>query len=108
MAINWTEAQIEEVISAVIKNLNGGAPVAKNSWDGSQYNGRKYIGVYTDMNDAIDAATAGYKAIRAMSLEEREKVIAVIRDLCRKEAPVMAALGVAETKMQIFLTKNVL
>ena len=49
--------------------------------------------------DAIDAAEMGYKAIRAMSLEEREKVIAIIRDLCRKEAPTMAALGVAETKM---------
>ncbi|MBQ8295391.1 MAG: aldehyde dehydrogenase EutE [Clostridia bacterium] len=100
MAINWTEAQIEEVIASVIKNLNGGvAPAAKNSWDGSQYNGKRYIGVYADMNDAIDAATAGYKAVRAMSLEEREKVIAVIRDLCRKEAPTMAQLGVAETKM---------
>ena len=99
MAINWTEAQIEEVIHAVIKNLNGGTPTAKSSWDGAQYNGRSYIGVYTDMNDAIDAATAGYKAIRAMSLEEREKVISAIRDLCRKEAPIMASLGVNETKM---------
>ena len=99
MAINWTEAQIEEVISAVIKSLNGGAPAAKNSYDGSQYNGRRYIGVYTDMNEAIEAATAGYKAVRAMSLEEREKVISAIRDLCRKEAPIMAELGVAETKM---------
>ncbi len=99
MAMNWTEAQIEEVIQAVIQNLNGGVPAARNGWDGSQYNGRKYIGVYTDMNDAIDAATAGYKAVRAMSLEEREKVITAIRELCRKEAPIMASLGVSETKM---------
>ena len=100
MAINWTEAQIEEVIASVIKNLNGGvAPAPKNSWDGSHYNGKRYIGVYADMNDAIDAATAGYKAVRAMSLEEREKVISAIRELCRKEAPTMAQLGVAETKM---------
>ncbi|MBQ9728683.1 MAG: aldehyde dehydrogenase EutE [Clostridia bacterium] len=99
MAINWTEAQIEEVIQAVIKSLGGGASAVKNSWDGSQYNSRKYIGVYADMNDAIDAATAGYKAVRAMSLEEREKVISAIRDLCRSEAPTMAELGVAETKM---------
>ena len=99
MAINWTEAQIEEVINAVIKNLNGGTPVVNNRWDATQYNGRKLIGVYADMNDAIDAATAGYKAVRAMSLEEREKVIAIIRDLCRKEASIMAELGVAETKM---------
>lgn len=99
MAMNWTEAQIEEVIQAVIKNLGGGAPTVKSSWDSTQYNGRKLIGVYADMNDAIDAATAGYKAVRAMSLEEREKVITAIRELCREEASVMAALGVAETKM---------
>lgn len=99
MAINWTEAQIEQVVAAVLQNLNGGAPAPTTGYDGSQYNGRKYIGVYTDMNDAIDAATAGYKAVRAMSLEEREKIIFAIRELCRKEASIMAKLGVAETKM---------
>ena len=98
MAINWTDAQIEEVIASVIKNL-GGVSTARSDWDSTQYNGRKLIGIYADMNDAIDAATAGYKAVRAMSLENREKVISAIRDLCRKEAPIMAKLGVAETKM---------
>ncbi len=99
MAINWTEAQIEEVVNAVLKGINGGTATTKNEWDSTQYNGRKLIGVYADMNDAIDAATAGYKAIRAMSVEEREKVITAIRELCRKEASIMANLGVAETKM---------
>ena len=99
MAINWTEAQIEQIVATVMKGLKAEAPATKGEWDGAGYQGKKYIGVYEDMNDAIDAAEAGYKAIRAMSLEEREKVIAVIRDLCRKEAPIMAQLGVAETKM---------
>ena len=99
MAINWTEAQIEEIVATVMKGLQGEAPAVKDDFCGAGYQGRKYIGVYEDMNDAIDAAEQGYKAIRAMSLEEREKLIAIIRDLCRKEAPTMAALGVAETKM---------
>ena len=99
MAINWTEAQIEQVIAQVINNLGGAVSTVRNDWDSTQYNGRKLIGIYADMNDAIDAATAGYKAIRAMSLEEREKVIAKVRELCRQEAPIMAKLGVAETKM---------
>ena len=99
MAINWTEAQIEEVIASVLKSLGNGVSTVRSDWDSTQYHGRKLIGIYADMNDAIDAATAGYKAIRAMSLEQREKVIAVIRDLCRKEAHIMAELGVAETKM---------
>ena len=82
-----------------MKGLKGEAAATKGDYDGAGYQGKRYIGVYEDMNDAIDAAESGYKAIRAMSLEEREKVIAIIRDLCRKEAPTMAALGVAETKM---------
>ena len=100
MAINWTEAQIQEVIASVIKNLGAEASdKGKTGWSSTEYEGRALIGVYTDMNDAIDAATQGYKAIRAMSLEEREKLIEIIRRLTREEAPNMARLGVAETKM---------
>ncbi len=101
MAINWTDAQIEQVVNAVIKNLGvtPSSTASSEGWDSTQYNGRKLIGVYADMNDAIDAATAGYKAVRAMRLEEREKIITEIRKLCREEAPIMAKVGVAETKM---------
>ena len=100
MAINWTEADIEKVVASVLKNLNPETVKSTDkAWDSTGYGARKFVGVYTDMNDAIDAATRGYKAIRAMSLEEREKIIAIIRDLTRKEAPIMAEIGVAETKM---------
>ena len=98
MAINWTEAQIEQVVASVIKSLAPEA-CAVCTWDSQSYAGRKFVGVYEDMNDAIEAATRGYKAVRAMTLEERERIIAKIRELCRKEAPEMAALGVKETKM---------
>ena len=100
MAINWTEADIEKVVASVLKNLKSApASDAPKVWDATGYAGRKFVGVYEDMNDAIDAATQGYKAIRAMSLDEREKIIAIIRDLTRAEAPIMAEIGVAETKM---------
>ena len=99
MAINWTEAQIEQIIASVMKELKSEAPATKGKYDGSSYIGKKYIGVYEDMKDAIDAAEAGYKAVRAMTLAEREKIIGSIRDLCRREAQVMAELGVDETKM---------
>ncbi len=101
MAINWTEAQIEEVVASVIKNLKATASdtPAEKKWDARSYEGRTLIGIFEDMNDAIDAANAGYKAIRAMSLEERERIITKIRELTRAEAAVMAKLGVAETKM---------
>lgn len=99
MAVNWTEAQIEEVVASVVKSLKGDTQAVKTTWDSTQYCGRKFIGIFDDMNDAIEAANAGYKAVRAMSLAEREKIISAIRELCRNEAAVMASLGVAETKM---------
>lgn len=99
MAINWTDVQIEQIVASVMSQLKGESPAIKDEYNGAGYNGKKYIGVFEDMKDAIDAAESGYKAIRAMSLEEREKIIAVIRELCRKEASTMARLGVDETKM---------
>ena len=98
MAINWTEAQIEQIVNSVMKGLKCEA-ATEGKCDGAGYRGKKYIGVYDDMKDAIDAAEMGYKVVRAMSITEREKLISVIRDLCRSEAPVMAELGVSETKM---------
>ena len=99
MAINWTEADIQNIVSSVLKSLGTSAPAQKSEWNSTSYNGRRLIGVFEDMKDAIDAATAGYKAVRAMTLAEREKIIAKIRELTREEAPIMAALGVSETKM---------
>ncbi len=98
MSVNWTEAQIAEVVAKVLSEV-GGAPAGGKDWDGSQYCGRKYIGVFETMEEAIDAAAAGYAAIRSMSVAQREKLITSIREYCRAEAPVMAELGVAETKM---------
>ncbi len=98
MAINWTEAQIEEIVKAVIANVKTeAAPSA--TWSSTSYAGRQLIGVYEKMEDAIAAAENGYRAVRAMSVAQREKLITVIRGMIREEASIMAALGVAETKM---------
>ncbi|MBQ7338133.1 MAG: aldehyde dehydrogenase EutE [Clostridia bacterium] len=99
MAINWTEAQINEIVGAVLKEIGNEKTAACGTWNSTSYCGRKLIGIYADMNDAIAAANEGYKAVRAMSVAEREKLITAIRTLTREEASVMAALGVAETKM---------
>ncbi len=98
MAINWTAAQIEEIVKNVLAQVKETDAPSK-TWDATSYCGRKLVGVYEDMNDAIEAANAGYRAIRSMRVEEREKLITKIRELTRAEASVMAALGVAETKM---------
>ncbi len=93
---NISEAEIREVVSQILNKMQT-APA--NDWDSTHYGSRKFVGIYTDMNDAIQAADAGYRAVRAMSVEQREAIITEIRRLTRAEAPVMAQLGVAETGM---------
>ena len=93
---NISEARIREVVSAVLNQMQS-APA--KDWDSKHYGVRKFVGIFEDMNEAIDAANNAYKAVRAMSVEKREEIIAIIRKLTREEAGVMAELGVAETGM---------
>ena len=95
-----SQADIEKIVREVVGSLGKSQPSATaKAYTSTEYEGRKLIGVYSDMNDAIAAASEGYKAVRAMSVEQREKIITVIRELTRNEAPIMAEMGVAETGM---------
>ncbi len=101
MQNNFTEAQINAIVANVLAEMKKpAAPAAEaKAWDSTQYMGRKLIGIYDTMEEAIKVANEGYTAIRSMSVAQREKIITAIRELCRAEAKNMAALGVAETKM---------
>ncbi|MFA5562431.1 MAG: aldehyde dehydrogenase family protein [Eubacteriales bacterium] len=97
--MKWTEARISEVVDAVLQELDTGNSAVSATWDSGSYCGRAFVGIYEDMQDAIAAAAAGYRAVRSMSVAERERLITRIRAMIREEAPIMAALGVAETGM---------
>ena len=56
-------------------------------------------GIFTDMNDAIEAAKKAEKVVRVMSLDQREKIITVIRRKIRENAELMARMAVDETGM---------
>ena len=96
MASNITEAEIREVVNQVLNRVSA---ESSNGYDSTQYAGRKFIGIFDDMYDAINAAQEGYKSVRAMTVEQREKIITEIRRLTREEAHIMAQLGVKETGM---------
>ena len=93
---NITEAEIRKIVENIIKGSSNGT--SKN-YTSTEYNGRRLIGIYADMNEAIDAAERGYRAVRSMTVEQREKIITEIRRLTIAEAPIMAEIGVAETGM---------
>ena len=93
---NISEAEIRKVVSQVLNKMQADNV---SDWDSTHYGSRKFVGIFEDMNDAIKAADIGYRAVRAMSVEQREAIITEIRRLTREEAPIIAKLGVAETGM---------
>ena len=93
---NITEAEIRKIVENIIK---GSANSGSKNYTSTEYEGRRLIGIYADMNEAIDAAERGYRAVRSMTVEQREKIITEIRRLTIAEAPIMAEMGVAETGM---------
>ncbi|MDO4743162.1 MAG: aldehyde dehydrogenase EutE [bacterium] len=100
MAIS--ESQVKAIVERVLTDMGSqGVNNTNNSnkYSSTQYNGRKFVGVFSDMNEAISAADKGYKAIRSMSVAQREKIITQIRKFTREEAEIMAQIGVAETGM---------
>ena len=90
MGTQISEKELRDIVAKVLSNMQGGTPEAKAKWSAADYNGRPYIGVFKDMNKAIEAANEGYKKVRAMTVEEREKIITEIRKLTRAEAAIMA------------------
>lgn len=98
MAQNITESQIRQIVENVIKGVAADSKKV-DGYTSTSYKGRKLIGIYTDMNEAIEAADKGYRAIRSMTVEQREKIISEIRRLTVAEAQNMAEIGVAETGM---------
>ncbi|MBQ7505823.1 MAG: aldehyde dehydrogenase EutE [Lachnospiraceae bacterium] len=56
-------------------------------------------GVFRDMNDAVAAAEKAQKIMRAMTLDQREKIISEIRKKTNENAEILANMGVSETGM---------
>ena len=54
MGTQISEKEIRDIVAKVLSGMQGSAPAAK--WSASEYNGRKLVGVFKDMNDAIAAA----------------------------------------------------
>jgi len=91
------ENEIAEIVRQVVANMTG-SPASAAS-EGLVIDGKTYLGVFNDMNEAIEAAYKAQRVLRDMTFEQRENVISLIRKLTMEEAPVMAKLGVQETGM---------
>ena len=92
--MNISEKEIEGIVRQVI----AGMAVSEDS-SGMVIDGKTYLCVFEDMNDAIDAAWKAQKKLYDMSVEEKEEIISAIRRLILEEAETLARLGVSETGM---------
>ncbi len=59
----------------------------------------KQLGIFTDMNEAIEAAKKAEAVLRRMSMDQREKIISNIRRKTKESAETLARMGVEETGM---------
>ena len=85
--MEMTESQIKEIVDKVIAKVTLDAPA------GSMH------GVFADMNVAIEKAKEAQRIVRVMSMDQREKIISVIRRKIKENAETLARMGVEETGM---------
>lgn len=81
------EQAVQDVVKEVIARLR------------LEVGGSGVRGVFDGMNTAIAAAERAQQAIRVMTMDQREKIISVIRRKTKEHAEILARMGVQETGM---------
>ena len=90
-----TEDLIRSVVEQVLSRMgNGaaGAPVAARSYDGR-------YGIFTDVNEAVAAATDAFEQLSERSLEERKRIIDHIRRISIDQCVELGTMEMEETKI---------
>ena len=85
MSVN--EQMVQDMVKEVVARLQIDADVSGNA------------GVFKDMNEAIEAAKKAQKQVHALSMDQREKIISLIRKKTKENAEIIAGMGVQETGM---------
>ena len=86
MSVN--EQMVQDIVKEVMAKMQLASQVPS-----------KQMGVFEDMNEAIEAAKKAQKYIHKMSMDQREQIISNIRKKTRENAEIMARMGVEETGM---------
>lgn len=85
--MEMTESQIGAIVNEVMARVKSQAAMSGHH------------GVFDDMNTAIEKAKEAQKIVRAMSMDQREKIISNIRVKIKENAETFARMGVEETGM---------
>jgi len=85
--VSVNEQMVQDMVKEVVARLQIDADVSGNA------------GVFKDMNEAIEAAKKAQKQVHALSMDQREKIISLIRKKTKENAEIIARMGVQETGM---------
>ena len=83
-----SESMVQDIVKEVVARmqLSGSAGTAQH-------------GVFTDMNQAIEAAKEAEAKVRCMTMDQREQIVSNIRRQTHENAELLARMGVEETGM---------
>lgn len=96
------EQAIKDIVQEVIARLQTGEDSIGTRFTGVSSNDMGALGkhgIYDDMNEAIAAAKKAQTIVRNMSMDQREKIITIIRRKIHEQAEIFARMGVEETGM---------
>lgn len=85
MSVN--EKMVQDIVQEVVAKMQ----------ISSDMSGKK--GVFSDMNEAIEASKRAQKIVARMSMDQREAIISKIRQKIKENAEILARMGVEETGM---------
>ncbi len=86
MSVN--EQMVQNIVKEVIARMNLSITPQQNS-----------LGIFEDMNEAIEAAKKAQSILKKMSMDQKEQIISNIRKKTIEHAEIMARMGVEETGM---------
>ncbi|HCL01701.1 MAG TPA: aldehyde dehydrogenase EutE [Lachnoclostridium phytofermentans] len=81
----------EQLVQDIIKNVVASMQLTQTS--------KTELGVFDDMNQAIEAAKEAQMVVKKMSMDQREKIISAIRKKTIEHAETLARMAVEETGM---------
>lgn len=93
MAVKISEMEIRQIVSEVLHRLQDQIPIGPGTAAGIPAGD----GVFASVDEAIDAASAAYRKMCELSLSDRERIIAKMRETALAHAEELAELAVRET-----------
>ena len=105
-----SDQQISSIVERVVANIKGNVaqevtakPMVKEKK--VEVSNSSYLGCFTDIDAAIDAATIAFKEYQKVSVETRKKIIERIRSICRENIEELSQRALEETGLGRYLDK---